>query len=176
MKVIKGGTLEEQMKSVDVILKQMSGKLQKTVVGIITPFPISGYTDVPVNSVVLRYMFPADGKVTIGFAFVENMPECGVDIYINLHRGDAVDSVSIFTKKQTITVEPDIEVFAGDRLVVSMKVKGQGEVTGIWISFLWVPKIKDAEVKQFLIDDLERISEENAEEFSNLSATEESGS
>ena len=162
MKLIQGETIEEQMKHVDVILKRMSLKLHKTVVGVITPFPISGYASVPVNKVVLRYMFPADGTITIGVAFIENMPAEGIDIYINLHRGDAVESTSVFTKKQAVMVEPDAEVIVGDRLVVSIDPKGQGEVSGIWTSFLWTPKIRNAEIRQYLIDDLERIGEENA--------------
>ena len=163
MKLVRGKTAEEQIRSIDGILNSWSRKMPKRIVGVITPFPISSYASVPVNKVVLRYMFPADGTITIGVAFIENMPKEGVDIYINLHRGDAVESTSVFTKKQAVMVEPNAEILVGDRLVVSVDPKGQGEVSGIWASFLWTPKIKDAEIRQYLIEDLERIGEENAE-------------
>jgi len=161
--IIKGETIEDKMKHLNVLLKRMYRKLQKTVTGIITPFPISGYAKDPVDSVVLRYMFPASGKITVGGAYIENMPKEGIDIYTNIHRGDSVLSSSIWTNKKYALINPDVEILAGDRLVVSVVPKG-GDVSGIWASFLWVPKVEDSEIKQFLIDDLERIGEENVGE------------
>ena len=163
MDIIKGDTVEKQMKHLNVLLKRMSKKLHKTVVGVITPFPISGYTKDPVDSVVLRYMFPSSGKITVGGAYIESMPKDGIDIYTNIHRGDSVLSNSVWTNKKYVLINPDVEILAGDRLVISVVSKG-GDVSGIWVSFLWVPEVKDSEVKQFLIEDLERISEENVRE------------
>ena len=163
MKIIKGETVEKQMEHVDTILSRMSRKLHKTVTGIITPFPISNYAQDPIDKVVLRYMFPADGKISVGGAFIENIPKDGIDIYMNIHRGDSVISESLFTKKKYALIEFDADVFAGDRLTVSVSPKGDGKVSGIWISFLWTPNVKDAEIKRFLIEDLERISDQNAE-------------
>ena len=158
--MIKGDTTEDKMKHLNVLLKRMSKKLHKTVVGVITPFPISSYAKDPVDNVVLRYMFPASGKITVGGAYIENMPKDGIDIYTNIHREESVISTSVWTKKKYVLINPDAEILAGDRLVVSVKSRG-GDVSGIWVSFLWVPEVKDSEVKQFLIDDLERIGEEN---------------
>lgn len=163
MVIIKGETLEEQMKSVDVILKRMFKRLHKTVVGVITPFPISGYAQDSTDRVILRYMFPTDGKITVGGAFIEVIPKDGVDIYTNIHRGDSVISRTLWTNKRYVLIEPDVDILAGDRLVVSVVPKSGGEVSGIWISFLWAPKVKDSVVKQFLIEDLERISEQDGE-------------
>ena len=163
MDIIKGDTIEDKMKHLNVLLKRMSKKLHKTVTGIITPFPISGYIRDPVDNVVLRYMFPASGKVTVGGAYIEIMPKDGIDIYTNIHRGDSVLSNSVWTNKKYVLINPDVGILAGDRLVISVVPKG-GEVSGIWISFLWVPEVKDSEIKQFLIEDLERIGEENVGE------------
>ncbi len=135
-------------------------KRVKIITGVITPFPISGYVSKTVNKVALRYMFAANGKVTIGAAYFEEMPASGVDIFLNIHRGDDVNSTSIFTKEKFIVIEPDIEVKAGDRLVISIAPKGAEKVSGIWTSFLWVPTTKDAEIKQFVISELERIEKE----------------
>jgi len=163
MDIIKGETVEEKMKHLNVLLKRMSKRLHKTVVGVITPFPISGYAKDIADSAVLRYMFPASGKITVGGMYVENMPKDGIDIYTNIHRGELVISREIWTNKKYVLIDPDAEILAGDRLVVSVVSKG-GDVSGIWVSFLWVPEVKDSEIKQFLIDDLERIGEENVRE------------
>ena len=164
MKLIKGETLESQMRSVDKILDRFSRRLHKTVTGVITPFPISGYVSSPVGKVILRYMFPADGRITVGGAFIESIPKGGIDIYLNIHRVDGnIDSKSIFVKKQSIVIKPDMDVFCGDRLVISVDSKGGESVSGVWTSFLWVPTVRDSEIKKFLLDDLERTGEYNVE-------------
>jgi len=163
MNTIKGDTLEAQMKHVDVILGRMSRKTHKTTTAITTPFPISGYAQDPIDKVVLRYMFPADGKITVGGMFVEDMPKDGVDVFVNIHRGDSVISESLFTKSKVTLIKPNVDILAKDRLVVSVVPKGGGSVSKIWVSFLWVLEVKDSVIKQFLIEDLERIGEEDGE-------------
>ena len=152
--MIRGSTLEQQMKSVDGYLNSWNRRIPKTVAGVITPFPISGFAKDPKDNVVLRYMFPVGGKITIGGAFFDTMPEGGVDIYLNIHRGDAVNSTTVFVTTQTIIVEPDAEILAGDRLIVSAVPKGDGKITGVWTSFLWIPSVKVAEVRNFLLKEI----------------------
>jgi len=160
MKMIKGKTLEQQMQSVDGYLASWNRRIPKTIAGVITPFPISGYENNPADKVVLRYMFPVGGKITIGGAFFDTMPKDGVDIYLNIHRGDAINSTSVFVNTKTIIVNPNADVIAGDRVVISVVPKGPGEITGVWTSFLWVPEVKVADVKNFLIEELEALEEE----------------
>ena len=161
MKIIKGETLEKQMNHVDRILKSYSIRLHKTVTGIITPFPISNYSETSADGVVLRYMFPAYGKVTIGGMFVEDMPKHGVNVVATIYRGQAVDSKTFFSKRQSIIINPDIKVSAGDRMLIKVEtVSSEESVSGIWIAFLWTPEVKDSVVKELEINDLEKIGEE----------------
>ena len=160
MKMIKGETLEKQMRHVDRILRQYSHRLHKTVTGVITPFPISGYSEAPIDDVVLRYMFPADGKITVGGLFVEDMPKHGVDITTTILQTSTQISNTVFSKKQSIIVTPNVKVSAGDRLIIRViPVSNEETVSGIWITFLWTLAIKDSEIKQFLIKDLEKNEE-----------------
>ena len=158
MKMIKGETLEKQMKHVDRILKQYSHRLHKTVTGVITPFPISGYKYMPADDdTIFHYMFPSSGKITTGGIFIDNMPKNGIDIITAVHQGDLVNSRMFFSKKQSIIIDPDADVNAGDRLIIKVKpIKFEEVVSGLWIAFTWTPKVKDAVVEQFLIEDLEK--------------------
>lgn len=160
MKIIKGKTTEEQMKSVDVILNRFSRRLHKTVTGVLSPYPISNYTQSPVNGVVLKYMFPINGRILLGCVFIEDMPKSGVDIYAVVHTEEGHKGETFFAKKQSILIRPNIDVVAGSRLVLSVMPKAEEQVSGIWVSFLWVPEIGDSVIKQFLIDDLEKVRED----------------
>jgi len=160
MKIIKGGTLEEQMKSVDVILDRFSRRLHKTARAIVTPYPISSYVDTPIEDIVLKYMFPTNGTLKAGYMFVEKMPKSGVDLLIDIGIGELHRSEQTFTKKSPITIQPNISISAGSRLTVKVIPKEE-EVSGIWIAFLWAPDVKNVVVKEFLIDELNKISGNN---------------
>jgi len=157
MKMIKGDTLEKQIKHIDRILKLQSRRLHKTVTGVITPFPISGYCEYPKEDVVLRYMFPASGKITVGGMFVENMPKHGINIETIVYQKLTYISKTAFSKRQSIMIEPNANVEAGDRLLIKVASMNEEEVvSGIWIAFLWTPAVKDSEIRPFLIDALKK--------------------
>ena len=166
MKLIKGETLESQMRSVDKILDRFSRRLRKTASGIVTPFPISNYVHTPSNGVVLNYMFPAAGKILFGAMHIEDMPKDGVDLYTVLWRDKISDSRSLFTRKGLTVIHPNIEVLMGDRLTVSVIAKGGAEPCGIWVTLLWEPKVSSAVIKKFLIAELDRQQEEEREALS----------
>jgi len=155
--MIKGDTIEKQMNHVDRILKSYSRRLHKTVTGVITPFPISNYSETPIDDVVLRYMFSANGKITIGGMFIDSMPKNGINIQTIIHRGDAEISKTTFSKRQSVIMNPDTDVEVGDRMVIKViPVNKEESVSGIWIAFLWTPAVKDSEIRPFLINALEK--------------------
>ena len=129
-------------------------KRVKIITGVITPFPITSFMENTKDNNAIKYMFPMSGKITLGSAYFEEMPETGVDIHINVYRGEGVKSTVIFTKQKYIVIEPDTEGLAGDRLAISIVPKGEEDIANIWISFLWVPNTKDAEIKQFVETEL----------------------
>ncbi len=134
-------------------------KRVKIITGVITPFPITAFMENTQDNNAIRYMFPMGGKITLGTAYFEDMPEIGVDIHINIYRGDAVNSTVLFTNEKYFLIEPDTEVLAGDRLAVSIVPRGEADLNNIWLSFLWVPNTKDAEIKQFVLTELEEQEE-----------------
>ena len=168
MKIIKGETLEKQMKSVDVILSRFSRRLHKTTAGIVTPFPISNYVQTPLDGVILKYMFPAAGKILSGVMYIEDMPKGGIDLDIVMRRGKSSDSRSLLVEKNLTVIHPDIEVLTGDRLTISVVAKDGAQPDGIWISLLWEPKVSDAVVRKFLIEELDKQQEEELDALSEI--------
>ena len=109
------------------------------------------------DDVVLRYMFPANGTITVGGLFIENMPKGGVDISTTIHQELTQISNTVFSKKRSVIIEPNAKISASDRLLIKVIPKIEGEiVSGIWIAFLWTPRIKDSEIRPFLIEALEK--------------------
>lgn len=165
MKIIKGETLEKQMEHVDTILRRFSRRLHKTVVGVVPPCPISNYVQSPVDGVVLKYMFPTDGEITFAALYIENMPKSGVDVFVVVHFEETYKGDVLFAKGQLIPINIDMDVIAESRLTLTVKAnKDEEQVSGIWVSVLWTPGVKDSMIKQFLIDELDGIGEENAKE------------
>lgn len=162
MKIVKGKTVEEQIKHIDTILDRFSRRLHKTTAGIISPYPISNFVKSSSDRVVLRYVFPIDGMIPLGTLHIDNMPKSGVDIYVVAQAGDVHRSETLFTKRQFTVIRPDVKVAGGTRLTVSVVPRNGEDVSDIWISLLWVPEIRGTVVKQFLIDELDRMGRENA--------------
>lgn len=162
MKFIRGDTEQARWEYVDRILSRFSRRLHKTVIGIIPPVPIHGYVDSSVNP-VLRFMFCASGKISKGLIHVNQMPKDGVDIHAAIENDLGVTTKSYFTKKNRMAIEPGINVFSGDRLIVKVVPhNSEEEVYGIWLSMLWVPLMSDSETKEQLIDSLDEVEERYA--------------
>jgi len=158
VKILKGNTLEEQMKSVDTILSRQLRPMRRKAKAMITPIPISSYVDVPIENVVLKYMFPVSGTLNAGCMFIETMPKDGVDIVMEVCLGKLSRKVEqIFVKGPRISIKPNISVEAGSRLTVSVM---SDEVTGIWTAFLWAPEVKDCIIKKFLTSELDGLEKE----------------
>ena len=155
---------EKRISFIEKVVSRLVRRSRTTAVGVVTPFPISSYIYLPDIKVILRYMFPAAGTVTKGVLFIENMPKSGVNVTVTIHNSLGTSSRTYFTKRRDMLLEPNNPVFAGDRLIIEIESLVEEEiVTGIWIAFLWAPKMADSEVRQFLIDDLEKLEEAYAE-------------
>lgn len=124
---------------------------------LVTPFPISNAVfGEKVEGVILRYMFPSDGEITKGIIKFGKKPKNEVYIGFKLSGDYEIESKGYNIIKKTILVEPGLGVKAGDCLEVSIQPDEADPVTEIWISFLWIPTVGEAYIKQVLISELEK--------------------
>lgn len=141
----------------------LSGKAR----GLITPYPISNaiFGD-NIRGPVLRYMFPCDGTITKGLIHFGSRLRNGIklSVYISSGASNRIDSFTI--DNESFLIEPNVEIISGSRLTVSVDPINPEEVINeVWISFLWVPSIRDVDAKSFLISELEGdLLEEGSEE------------
>ena len=151
--------MEDRIKRLELISERLLRRSRKVSTAILTPYPISNASiGDAVKGVILRYMFPCSGKVTKGAIDLGKKPRQDVTITISISNESGGGSRAFtFTKRRTI-VEPNIDIVALDRLEVSVdynEEKPENALTECWVSLLWIPTVKDVEVKNFLIEELE---------------------
>lgn len=137
-------------------------RAHKKITGIVTPYPISNAViGDKVEGVILRYLFPCDGKITKGMFKLGDKPKKWVSINVKLFNDQKHLIKGFMLEKKSIVVEPDLDILSGDCIEVSVVPHIDDIVKEVWVSMLWKPLIKDVEAKSFLITELENdISEE----------------
>lgn len=161
--------MEERIKKLEGTVKRLIRKsTKKTVSAILTPYPISNcVAGENVSGTVLKYMFAARGVINKGQIRFDKKLAAGVRITILLENDLGGQSKSYIASGNQMLIEPDLEVFSGDRLTVSVNPNDpeNGVLSEIWIAFIWTPHVGEATVKSFLIDKLGEIEAPREEEI-----------
>lgn len=155
--------MEERLAKLETITTRLMRRAHKKITGLITPYPISSaaFGD-KVEGVILRYMFPCNGKITTGMIRLGAKPKKWVAVNLKLFN-DINSAIRGFTtEKKLMSLNPNLEVTSGDCLEIVLVPSPEDTVTEVWVSFLWTPSMKTVEAKSFLITELENdISKEN---------------
>lgn len=144
---------DSRIKKLETMVDRLSRRAVKKTTGLITPYPISNAIIGDVTGVVLRYMFPCEGTIVKGIIHFGHDPVTIVGVRLKISNKEKVTSTEFITDKQDFVYEEEVEVVSGDRLEI--EIEPQEPITEVWVSFLWVPTIKDVEAKSFLIDEIE---------------------
>ena len=148
--------MESRIKKLEILVQRLIRKsTKKTVSAMVTPYPISNcIVGEDVSGTVLKYMFASRGVIGKGRIQVDKALKSGIRITILLENELGSVSKSYIANRSIMLVEPDLEVFSGDRLSVSVSPVDpeDGALTEIWIAFVWIPHVGEATVKSFLID------------------------
>ena len=127
---------------------------KKTVSAMITPYPISNcVAGEDVHGTILKYMFSARGVISKGRIQFDKKLKSGVEIVMRIENDIGGSSKSYTVARNIMLVKPNIEVFSGDRLTISVNpIDREEKLNEVWIAFVWIPYIGEATVKSFLID------------------------
>lgn len=154
---------ERRISLIETVVSRFARRSRKVVSALVTPYPISSasFGD-NVTGSVLRYMFPYKGTITKGLIYFGSKLKSGVRLFVSISSDTREDSKEFVISEKTTSIELNIEVGSGHRLTMSVEPNNSEEkITEVWISFSWVPAMKDAEVKSFLIDELDGNTEED---------------
>lgn len=148
--------LEESNKRLETATARLMRRASKRVIGLITPYPISNAAfGEKVEGVILRYMFPCDGKIAKGMMMLGAKPKKWVGVNVKIFNETKLAIKGTQTDKRSTVVDAELELKAGDCLEVSLTTAPEDVVKEVWISFLWIPHVKEIEAKSFLISELE---------------------
>jgi len=173
---IRGNTTEEKLKSVETILSRMSRKMSNKVIGILPASPVFEYAYAPDSEgVVMRRLFPASGKITkVGISF-DDKGKKAVKLTFSVENSIALRSFSssFMIKKMTDVLTVDFEIKAGDKITVQVVPEEDEKVGGIWIGFIYEISLKELSQKEFILEELERMVEEEVNYASQGEETQE---
>lgn len=148
--------VEKRVKQLERVVSRLLRRQKKRASGIIAPYPISSCVSGDIKGDILKYMFPSEGLIKYCVLYFKSKLKEDVQINMALANADGGEVKTTVTKKQFISHEVDINTKKGDRLKVSILSEDDEPVENeVWISILWIPKVKDADVRSFLVDELE---------------------
>jgi len=148
--------MESRIKKLEVVTERLMRRARKKATGLITPYPISNAViGEKVEGTILRYMFPCEGTIVKGMVRFNKKPKQWNSINIKVF-GDTNSFIKGFTvEKKKMAVALELNVEAGDCMEIAVKSSSEDTVEEVWISFLWVPAVKEVTAKSFLIAELE---------------------
>lgn len=145
---------EKRINFIELMVSRLMRRARKKHTALITPYPISNVVfGENVEGCILRYMFPCSGNITKAMLYLDKKPKEDIELFIDLIDNTGGMSKNYFITQKQTTIDTKIPVISGTRLEISLN--HIDVITEAWISFLWVPSIKDIEAKSYLINDLE---------------------
>jgi len=151
---------EKRISFIETVLQRLMRRAVKTASAMVTPYPISNcIAGEDVKGTVLKYMFSARGTVSKGLIRFDKKLKSGVIVTVTLENDEGGQAKTFIANRNQLLIEPNLEVFSGDRLtvVVEPSDSSEGKLNEVWVAFLWIPHVGEAEVKSFLIDKLDEI-------------------
>ncbi len=147
---------EARISYIEKIVSRLVRRSVKKITSLITPYPISNavFGD-DIKGPILYYMFPCKGSITKALICLGNKPKNEVIIDVSIKNQIYTDSKSYGMTGKSLSFELNKEIYSGDRLKISITPSEKDQITEVWVSFLWVPFVKEVEAKSYLISDLE---------------------
>lgn len=156
-------TAEQKFSRIEKVVDRLTRRERKTASAMVTPYPISNCFTGDIGGPVIKYMFVAKGLITKGQIEFNVKPKEGVRVTVAVKNDLGTTERSYNLTKKTTLVEPNMSVFSGDKLVVSAELldaekekdkEGTMLLNEVWCSFLWLPDVKETEIKQMLLDEV----------------------
>lgn len=148
--------METRVKKLELVTERLARRSVKVSTGLITPYPISAAKSGDnVQGEILNYMFPCEGIITKGAIKLGDRFSGSITVRFKLFNDTNTYTDELNLERKLTIISPHRKVQPFDCLSISIFADPEHPITRIWVSFLWIPTVKDVEVKSFLISELE---------------------
>jgi len=148
---------EKRISFLEKIVSRLIRRQKKVASAIISPYPISNCVmGEEVKGEVLKYMFACEGEISKGGIALDVKPKHNAMVVLTIKNDLGGNSQSYTVDKKNTVIEPAIKVKQFDKLTVTFYPVDEDKIKEVWISLLWIPVVKDAKIKNFLIDELDK--------------------
>uniref|UniRef100_A0A6M3KN66 Uncharacterized protein n=1 Tax=viral metagenome TaxID=1070528 RepID=A0A6M3KN66_9ZZZZ len=155
-RVIKGDTVEEQIRSIDQFLVSLRRKVRKKIILGQVPIPVSGFCDcIKDNGIFLRYISPFDGMITmLSYDFVGRFEKgTTVSAHLLTPKGETRGQ-KVAVEAGPVSMPVEWEIKAGDKIIMYVDhfmdlpapdINGQGGTIfeEIWTWFSLFPALRE---------------------------------
>lgn len=150
--------MEKRITKLELLVKRLLRKSKKKTSIIMTPYPISNAVfsneEKGVEGNILRYLFPCNGIITKGRITLDKKPKYGLKLSISIASTISGITKDFIISSRTNIENLDLSIQDGDQLEISIHPISETIVNEVWISFLWVPDVKDARIKKYLLEEI----------------------
>jgi len=147
--------MEDRVKKLEKIVERLMRRSKKRASIIIPPSSISHVVaGIDIQGVIFRHMFPCDGTVYKGVVRLDHAPKKHIFLSVRLFDDEDSQSVGFSIGSKIVSKDIGIAIKEGDCLEVTIE-PGDEIITELWLSFTFIPTLKDSDAKSFLIDELE---------------------
>jgi hypothetical protein len=150
--------MEARLKKLEKIVERLMRRSHKTAKAMITPYPIANcIVGDEIKGDILKYMFVSSGVIAKVKLWLGAKPRSDASLILTIENDFVNNSVSYKVSRRDLTIEPKLPIMSWDRLTVSLfPIDPQNDkITECWIALEWIPDVKETEIKQALIEELE---------------------
>lgn len=153
----KESTELERLNKLETVVTRLARRATEKKKVLLTPFPIANAVFGNVRGRILSYMFNTSGTITKGCIWMDKKLKEGARIRIELLNDEGGGTKEYILNRREIIVSPNEPVRPFDRLSIFLIPNDPEEVIKeCWISFLWVPTVKDVNAKSYLMKEIEK--------------------
>ena len=149
---------DERLSRLETIVARLSRRQVKRIVGVVPSVPITVYADAPdADGVLARFMFPGEGIMKRACFYFEGIDKPQTLSVRFDERGGDIHQLNLFVGQHGLIREIELPITTLVRVTIS------ATIGKFWAAFLWQPALKDGEIKNYLIDELEVANAANEE-------------
>lgn len=160
----KTKSVEDRVDMLELVMGRLLNRSQKTTTAIIPPHIISACkTGEDVRGDILKTML-FEGKITKGLICFARKPKNPICIEVSMLNNEVGFTKSFYLSRMREKVDLDIKTIDGSMITISAHPTVEDEkdqITEVWLSLLWTPKISNTQVQQHLIENLEKAVDQN---------------